>query len=862
MNSASQPNDNQLDQQAISLFRFNRRVLEIILRKKMISKSQFDELMVLLERDVRKGHQEPVEPLLSSRHLITEQQITKELFRYNQIIMKLAHQFLKNTARQDLDLDEDSTESSMKSIEVLNRRFAELLDQITNDYINGFQKNIDDVLLETGLIEVSQLEFLHNGANHLEIKSLDRKFGEIAVKNQFATKDMINRALSEQTELYRKTSKNHIIGDLLVKKREMTSEIRDEILLIQNRVMEEDWEDTLKRIGQSAIEEQEKNALFGALVIKENLLKPEQVVEALRIQNSEKELFEKEQNDTGKPDDPPRKKRKHPRWLGDILVEDFGLSESDRKRIIQKQMQHKIEMINLKFGINLKDAHRELFHELDTFFQLSYSKNRLRAYITLKKEIPSSMTKNNIVLWLYHKKISYGRINSAVQKLLNRTVKPGDTITIAKGDEPVPESLSPIFHFSMEDASNKTDGFPVIISKGTRLVTIQRSPGKSGLNVNHCFVSSPPLDAYPVLRGNNIIKTNGDFLAGCDGALHFSDTNLLSINPVVTIRRDITGDCPPINHNCDVVVRGTVESDVVIKCRKLTVKTLKGRVFSSDDVMIEEAMIDSEIISRGDITLAATQNSTVTGERNIIVQAGRAKDGPYGNSVSNSILSCNDVCTITDASLSSTIVRARTKIILRKSSVESDCKFIVGESNAILNCKKEIEKIDTSIRQCNHDIQVFQNESQELFNKMEKKDISDIEEKIRQLNTLPTKTKDALDRLRELNKTKREKEREFEKKYNDYADLFINASQQINIAKKQISDLEKEKLKFGDKLLALYAEEKEIPELDARRATLPKGTVIQFRHTRGTLDSDCEGFVFREEFSESLQKYEIKKHRW
>ncbi len=228
-----------------------------------------------------------MEQIIEAHQLASAKTVIKELFKYNQIIAKLAQQFIKNTLGHKLNIEQESQDSIRLELEHLEAKFSNLVASITEDFVNGFQRDIDEVLLETGLIETQHLLFLHNGAKHLEIKALDRKFGEIAVNNQFTTKTAVNQALTEQTDLYLKTNKNYMIGDILVRQKKITPETRDEILLLQNRIQEEDWEETLRRVGQSEIEEQEKNALFGAMVIKENLIKEEKVIEALKIQSHE-----------------------------------------------------------------------------------------------------------------------------------------------------------------------------------------------------------------------------------------------------------------------------------------------------------------------------------------------------------------------------------------------------------------------------------------------------------------------------------------------------------------------------------------------------------------------------------------------
>ncbi|SDT84914.1 hypothetical protein [Desulfobacula phenolica] len=849
------------DQNILSMFRSNLKILEIILTKKLISKGQYKSIRKILEDAVKLGQQSTIDKILESHNFISPQIIIKEQFKYNQIIIKLAQQLLKNTLIQKKNIEQEDENSFQKKLSEQKVIFSNLLTQITDDFLRKRVKNIDIILLETGLLEASQLDFLHNGLKHLEIKAMDRKFGEIAVKNKFVTKDIIDKALVDQTRLYQKTHKNHIIGDILVHKKEMTPETRDEILLLQNRILEEDWEETLRSICQSAIEEQEKNAVFGVLVVKENLMNKEKIKEALKLQNLEREAYKKRHSGTPNSKNQNPEQINTPRWIGDILVEDFGLSEKDRRKIVKKQMKKKIEIINLKLGGNIKDAQREMINQLDSYFQLIYSKNRIQAQLQVNKEIPSSMTTNNITLWLYNKKITYGIITNAIHKLLENKIKPGEKITVARGTEPIPEKFIPKINFTSPDALDNTQTFPPIVSKHSNLLTLIRIPGESGFNVNRNFVIAPK-GATDITKGSNVIKKKDSFLATCDGVPTISDKGVISVSPIIVIPADLSCDNPAINHDCDVDVHGIVEKNVKIKCRKLIADIFKGHVVTSGDVIIKKQAVNAEIISKGSVTIPSVLNSTVNSEKNILIENSKSTDSTPYNKVSSSIISCNNFCIITNSKLFSSIIRARNKIILRKTVFESDCKLIVGDSVEVIACKTKIEKINAKIQELNSDIKVSQEEIRVLFDNLEKKDTSDIENEIESISKRSQKSKDDMDKILELKKNKRRLEQESKKKYDEYGDLFINMSNSISSLKKMKISSEKEKAELGKTILSLYKEDKNIPVIDAQKATLPKGLIVQFRHTNWALDADYTGFVLREDFNKKKQQYEIKKQRW
>ncbi|MBF0378288.1 MAG: hypothetical protein HQK72_12520 [Desulfamplus sp.] len=874
------------DRATLLLYNYNRRKLKIVLEKNHLSKELYNQIKNIFDEQLNNGTQLPFEEVCSYFESLSlkdiEPIINKEIFKYNQIIIKLAQQFAKNTITQQLKLQKHDAISIKQANDKLQGVFSKILKDLTNDYLASCQRNIDDILVESGFIQESQLEFLHSSAEHLEIKVQDRKFGEIAVNNEFTTQEIVNKALDEQTERYKQTNKNHIIGDILVEQQHITTEIRNEILIIQNRVLEEDWEETLKEVGQSSIEEKEKNAMFGALILKERLLDEKQVVEALKIQAKELENYRKSINGQSKMIEVSNQKLK-PRWIGDILVEDFGLSERDRKRIVKKQMEYKIERINLKLGLNLSDAHIELFNEMDQYFELSYSKDNIEAYIKVIKPVPKSMTKDNIIIWLYHKKIRYGRINSAIDILIANKVKPGKSILLAKGDEPIPAQMKYKFHFNTDSSKRTSRGIlSSIVKKGSKLITLQKIKGNSGLNVNHCFIAPSMITPLTIIKGENVIRNDNSFVASCDGVPNFSENRVISLASLIYIDYDVTPEniiaanqsameslqksisskhTTQLSYDCDFHIKGTIEDGVVFSCRQLKVGNIKGKVNATDDVTVQGDTINGEIISKGNIHLKSIQNSVVSSEKNIAIQLHSDDANTSFIKIYHSIITSDDIFRISDAKIVASVIRAKNKIILRKVTVGEKCKFIIGDSIETITYKKRIEELNSDIELIDIQIKDVQEQSRELFEKIEKKDIAAIDQEIKNLSK-NQKTKGDVDKIAELRVIKRQKEKEYEASVDKYGTIFMQNSQQIKQYQDKKHSLEKEKKELNSSVMAIYKKEQEIPELDIRRSMLPAGTVIQFRYHKQVLKADCEGFVFREEFNHSTNQYELKQHRW
>lgn len=106
--------------------------------------------------------------------------------------------------------------------------------------LDGNKALLGEILVAQGMISQNQLDFLLSIQKVIETRKMDRKFGLIAVKNDFATQEDIEHALMEQKKSYEKTKTVRMIGDILVESNLMTKDQCDVILKKQQRFEEID----------------------------------------------------------------------------------------------------------------------------------------------------------------------------------------------------------------------------------------------------------------------------------------------------------------------------------------------------------------------------------------------------------------------------------------------------------------------------------------------------------------------------------------------------------------------------------------------------------------------------------------------
>ena len=106
--------------------------------------------------------------------------------------------------------------------------------------LDGNKTLLGEILVAQGMMSQNQLDFLLSIQKVIETRKMDRKFGMIAVKNDFVTQEDIEHALMEQKKNYEKTKTVKMIGDILVESNVMTRDQCDAILKKQQRFEEID----------------------------------------------------------------------------------------------------------------------------------------------------------------------------------------------------------------------------------------------------------------------------------------------------------------------------------------------------------------------------------------------------------------------------------------------------------------------------------------------------------------------------------------------------------------------------------------------------------------------------------------------
>ncbi|MBL7180562.1 MAG: DUF342 domain-containing protein [Desulfobacterales bacterium] len=101
---------------------------------------------------------------------------------------------------------------------------------------DGQELLLGEILVDQGILSISQLDFLHSVQKMMETRKSDSDFEIIAVKNDFATQEEIDRAVKEQKRVFNETKTVKVIGDILVESGVLTAQQRDAILIRQKHL--------------------------------------------------------------------------------------------------------------------------------------------------------------------------------------------------------------------------------------------------------------------------------------------------------------------------------------------------------------------------------------------------------------------------------------------------------------------------------------------------------------------------------------------------------------------------------------------------------------------------------------------------
>jgi|GEM_PF-1851135 len=457
-----------------------------------------------------------------------------------------------------------------------------LLDQLAQKKKKNYDYTAEQLLSETQSLTHNDISFLFAVKDHLEMKMLDKKFGELGVASKFIQPESVKKALNIQSDIFKETSRSKLIGDILLENREITIADKAAILLTQDRIQDELLFDTLNDIAESEIEKLSVNMRFGAIAVKKEYITIDQLNQALEVQKSGVE-----------------KKGGQGQYLGQILKDLFNLPDQALTHILKIQKEMEKKRLSLEQTLETYNSETSINKRLAKLFEYRFEKNKLSAHLIQIKQSFEDIRVPDLKRWLTTIGITQGICpDDEITLFLDQNI-PGSEICIASGRKPEPGTDGRVeFYFdtNYRAGDNKGDpGLLPLVKKGDALARlIPEKKGKPGRGING-FSLPPPKPEPTVLNcGDGVIRKKDFFIAEDDGvALLIKDRTLFvkaceQSTPTYHYTGSIDMDLGEEYKNVNLKVDGSILENGRVRCLGLQVSgDILGQVSAAGDIMVK-----------------------------------------------------------------------------------------------------------------------------------------------------------------------------------------------------------------------------------------------------------------------------------
>ena len=457
--------------------------------------------------------------------------------------------------------------------------------QILSYYIEKKEQHPDvsmvRIFQEGDFLSDEQIRFLYAVKEHRQMKMLDKRFGELGIANKFIGPEQVKRALEQQNEIFRRTRESKLIGDILLEKNEISKANKAAILLTQDRIEDEFLAASFNDLAVTEMERLNINMRFGAIAVKKGYVTLDLLNQALKIQSARNADIQENV------------------YLGEILQELFGLSDENLTAILKIQKKLEKQRLSLEKALILYNEDRKRAKGLFQFFEYRFSKNKLSAFITLKKDVSQSFDVSDFVAWLKTIGITYGICGKKeIQKFL-KTAGVGDAFKVAQGKppvKPVDGTAEIVFDTSQmgtgkEKVPRPGAGF---VKKGDILARIfPPKEGKAGMDVCGFKITPTEGRVANLAHGNGVMKKGDLFFADVDGTPILFKGRTLFVTPtdisypIHHLSGNVSEDLGDKYLHSDLKVEGDIGPGARVRCHDIVVSgDVRGRIEASGKIQI------------------------------------------------------------------------------------------------------------------------------------------------------------------------------------------------------------------------------------------------------------------------------------
>jgi uncharacterized protein (DUF342 family) len=424
----------------------------------------------------------------------------------------------------------------------------------------------------------NEIQFLLAVKDHLKMKMLDKRFGELGVANRFVRPENVRQALDFQNNLFKQTRQSKLIGDILLENKQISQADKTAILLTQDRIADECLAEAMNDIAATEIEKISINMRFGAIAVKKGMITLDQLNTALQVQEQEMAAGS------------PR------RYLGEILNKMYHISRDDLTHILKIQKEMEKKRLALETALSRYYSETSINKRLSKSFKYHFSKNKLQAHVQKIQTLHEDVKLSDFIRWLNAIGIAFGFIEDKKMQSFLTNAPEGTQICIARGTPPVKGKDEAVqYFFDTTPATKDSRDTPKpLVRKGDVLARIfPPEDGKPGKDVCGFTIAPPPPGRILLNCGQGVAKINSTLVAEIDGeAILYKSRTLFVQSGTRTIPfRSHTGridtDLSDQYQDTILKVEGTIYETGRIRCRELEITgDVFGHVYAAGNIHV------------------------------------------------------------------------------------------------------------------------------------------------------------------------------------------------------------------------------------------------------------------------------------
>ncbi len=329
-----------------------------------------------------------------------------------------------------------------------------------------------------------------------------------------------------------------------------------------------------------------------------------------------------------------------------VKLDSFSYPDA-LKAVSEKNRDHEMvaQMMPLIYSHLEKKAVSDVkpsedIHEInmDEYFELTLTKDKIKAFIKVKKEDTGILSTAHVKQLLEKKGVVTGvASDDAIESWLQNTSSHDNPFMIACGKKPrYPRDAKVKYHFPTDflhagkvndDGSmNFQDrGEIPYVKEGAFLAgKIAVEEGKNGMNVmGHEILVDDPIDqTFSLGSGTRMSDDGVRIYAETSGQPYLDAMGNISVCPEYKLQGDIGLETGDVVFDGNVVVNGSVKQGFKVRCASLTAKEIQGaHVDIEGDLNVSMGIVDTELVKvKGSVQAKFVHNSKINAFGDLIVQ--------------------------------------------------------------------------------------------------------------------------------------------------------------------------------------------------------------------------------------------------